>query len=84
MKLDYRTVALLAFAVGCSTGPSGPILRVAVGPDGLSSHGDNISFEIPAGALASQTTITVTTIKDHVPIGLTALSPIYRFEALSR
>lgn len=82
---------VITFAAGCSAPPAQttdggapptrPHVSASVGPEGGRVElGDDVSLQIPAGALEVATTITVTQSDEAPPTGLDARSPVYRFE----
>src|SRR5215831_17251632 len=79
----FSAAALLAAACGGGGTPTPQVASTAVTPQqgGTVTLPDNsLTLEVPAGAVGSDTMITVSTTTMAAPAGTTALSPVLKFE----
>jgi hypothetical protein len=65
--------------VGCATKKPAAVASQAIGPGGGSVTQGAVTLTIPAGAVASTQTITVTQVAAGAPTGYSSLSPLYQF-----
>lgn len=74
-----RVLGLLLLCASCSEEPL-DATSARIGPAGGTLTHKGVTLEVPPGALASETTLTITATRDQAPAGYTASSPVYRFD----
>jgi hypothetical protein len=72
-------VAACSSTMGQSPIGTGTTSSQQIGPAGGSVHFEGATLDVPPGAVAADTTITITSSTGSAPSGTTALSPVYVF-----
>jgi ZU5 domain len=76
---SYFLALALALVAGCG-GSSGVNITAMIGPNGgMASHSDGTSLNIPPGALATDTNITIQSVNVKAPPGTVLVGPAYDF-----